>query len=327
MIWVEILSRYHDVLGRHRCDGDIVSIGRAYDNDVVIDDPYVAPHHVRIGRDEEGRIVAEDLGTTNGLHTEERGARLDAVVLDGDRILRVGRTLLRVRTADYVVPPERAAVAATRAGPVVLVLAFAVIGLALLSLWLAETEQPELSHYLLPVMGMVLIVLIWTTGWAVMSRIFAGHLHFDRHLMIALGGVLALFLFDEITDYGAYAFSARWLAEYAYVAAWLLLGAVIYFHVREIAPRNPVRKIAVVSGLAIAAIAAQTVAKSDQSMRVGQASFLPALKPPEFRLKRPLDENAFFNSTDRVKDAIDQARREPPTGRGLLDFDSNNNDE
>ncbi|HVO87127.1 MAG TPA: FHA domain-containing protein [Casimicrobiaceae bacterium] len=322
MIWIEVLSRYHDVIARHRCDGDAVTLGRAYDNDVVLDDPFVAAHHVRIGRDEDGRIVAEDLGTTNGLHTDEGDQRQDVIVLDGDRIVRVGKTLLRVRTPDYAVAAERRAVAATRIGPLVLALAVVVIGVAVLSLWLSETEQPELSHYLLPVMGMVLIVLIWTTGWAVMSRIFAGHLHFQRHLLIALSGLLALFVFDEITDYGAFAFSAGWLANYAYVAAWLLLGALIYFHVREIAPRHPVRKIAVVSGLAIAAIAAQTVAKSDQLVRFGQQSYLPALKPPAFRLKRPLEEDAFFTSVDRVKDAVDQARREPPTGRSLLDFDN-----
>ena len=30
------------------------SVSRAYDNDVVINDPYVAPHHIRIFRDESG---------------------------------------------------------------------------------------------------------------------------------------------------------------------------------------------------------------------------------------------------------------------------------
>jgi len=276
---------------------------------------------VRILRDESGRIVAQDLGSANGLHVDDTGAREQQAVLDGNRVLRIGRTTLRVRTPEYAVAEERRVGPATRTVPTVTALAVVTIALACLSLWLNETEQSDFSHYLLPVMGMMLIVLVWTTGWAVLSRIFAGHLHFQRHLLIALCGLLALFLSDELTDYAAFAFSTRWVADDAYVAAWLLLGALVYFHVREIAPRHPWRKVAIVSGLAIAAIAAQTVARSDERLRVGQRSYLPGLKPPAFRLRTPLDENAFFSSTDRVKAAIDKARTEPPTGRGLLDSD------
>ena len=49
VIWVEVLSRHHDVVARHRCVGPEVHIGRGYDNDVVIDDPYVAARHVCTG--------------------------------------------------------------------------------------------------------------------------------------------------------------------------------------------------------------------------------------------------------------------------------------
>ncbi len=43
MIWIEILGRHREVVARYRGDGAEVRIGRGYDNDVVIDDPYVAP--------------------------------------------------------------------------------------------------------------------------------------------------------------------------------------------------------------------------------------------------------------------------------------------
>ena len=116
-------------------------------------------------------------------------------------------------------------------------------------------------------------------------------------------------------------FSARWLAEYAYVVSWLLLGALCFLHLREIAPRRPIRRFALVGGPALAAIAAQTVARSDDVTRYGQQSYLSELKPPEFRIKSPVDENTFFSNSDRIKKQIDKARLEPPAGRGLLDFD------
>ena len=66
MIWVELLSRHRDVAGRFRVERAEITIGRGYDNDVIVDDPYVAARHLRIFRDAEGRLVAEDLGSANG---------------------------------------------------------------------------------------------------------------------------------------------------------------------------------------------------------------------------------------------------------------------
>src|SRR5262249_17971492 len=109
MIWVEILSRSHAVTARHRCAGPDVRIGRSYDNDVVVDDPYVDPHHLRIARDEAGALVAEDLGSVNGLYDVQTSHRMKWLVVDGDRLVSIGRTCLRIREANYAVAAARLA--------------------------------------------------------------------------------------------------------------------------------------------------------------------------------------------------------------------------
>ena len=44
VMWIEVLSRHGEVAARERIDGrEEARIGRAFDNDVVIDDPHVAP--------------------------------------------------------------------------------------------------------------------------------------------------------------------------------------------------------------------------------------------------------------------------------------------
>ena len=75
MIWIEILGRHRDVVARYRGDGAEVRIGRGYDNDVVIDDPYVAPHHLRVYRGDDGKLVAEDLGSADGLYADDARPR------------------------------------------------------------------------------------------------------------------------------------------------------------------------------------------------------------------------------------------------------------
>src|SRR5690606_23682810 len=67
MMWIEVLNREGDVVARERIPADEARIGRAFDNDVVLSDPHVAPHHLRVSRAGDGTLVAEDLGTINGL--------------------------------------------------------------------------------------------------------------------------------------------------------------------------------------------------------------------------------------------------------------------
>jgi len=317
MMWIEILSRHGEVLARERCDGDSAMVGRAYDNDVVLDDPYAAAHHVEIGRDADGRLVARDLGSVNGLHVGDARERQDRVALDGERVLRVGRTLVRVRDATYAVPAERVAAPLARTWPRALALCAAVAVVSVIALWLSETTETQLSRYVLPLLGIAMMTGIWTTAWALMGRLFAGQARFERHLAIALTGLLAFFVFDELADYGAFALSLRPLADFAYVGNWVIFGAVCFFHLREIAPARLPRKAGVVAALALAAIGAQMLARSEVTRMFGQQSYLPGLKPPMFRLKAPHSEDAFFADTDRLKTAVDRARSEPVEGSAL----------
>jgi hypothetical protein len=43
-----------------------VKIGKAADNDFVVNDPQVSRYHAQLTQDENGRLLLEDLGSTNG---------------------------------------------------------------------------------------------------------------------------------------------------------------------------------------------------------------------------------------------------------------------
>ncbi len=74
--------------------GNVVRIGRAPDNDLVLGDGRVSRHHGRIaGR--LGTLVYTDLGSTNGSRVNGE-AVIEVVLGPGDRIL-VGDTVLEVR--------------------------------------------------------------------------------------------------------------------------------------------------------------------------------------------------------------------------------------
>jgi pSer/pThr/pTyr-binding forkhead associated (FHA) protein len=79
--------------------GSRVRIGRAPDNDIVIDDPTVSGAHAEL-RDEAGRWVVTDLGSTNGTYVNYSGAgaerRVAVNALKDGSTIRFGEVRLRL---------------------------------------------------------------------------------------------------------------------------------------------------------------------------------------------------------------------------------------
>jgi hypothetical protein len=313
-IWIEVLSRQHEVASRQRFASAPITIGRAYDNDVVVDDPHVAAHHLRIVRDDAGALVAEDLGSRNGLHVDRESERRAIVVLDGEQVLRVGTTLLRVRTAAFAVAPEEPLQRAARYWPAAIACIVGVYALAALDLWLSETGEAKAIRYFTPLLILTVIVGVWTAAWAVVTRVFRGHARFGRHFLIAAGGLFAFSLYDQAAEIGAFAWSFTSLATTAYVAGWLLLGAMCYAHLVAIHRVRRPLKLAIAVVVAAAGIAMQTLKHNETRANYGQPVTLSRLEPPALRMVTPQRESAFFTDAAGLRETLDKARTEEPTG-------------
>jgi len=331
-LWIEVLSRQDEVLTRHRVrapsPGEELRIGRGYDNDLVLDDPYVAARHLRIVRDESGALIAEDLGSANGLFAGDDRRRTPRAVLDGERAIRVGRTRLRVRGADHAVAPERVARPRRRVWPLALGVGLVLLAGESLTTWIGTTSERTLSDYLSPLAALCVALVAWTTVWAVLSRIFSGRARFERHLLIATSGLLGVLFINELTSYGAYALSQRSLVSYRYVAEWVLAGVVCFLHLRLLSQsretsRSWLRlKAAAIAVLTFAAIGLQALSQSEARAKGDGERFLRTLKPPTFRLATPEAEKDFFAAAAQLQDGVDRARSgQPAAGWDLSDDD------
>lgn len=313
VIWIEVLSRQRDVVARQRVNGDALSIGRAYDNDLVLDDPHVAAHHLRLLREADGGWVAEDLHSINGLRVD--GARRARVPLDGTTIVVAGHTGLRLRTSAQAVPAE---VPLARGGvphwAVALACLAGVFVLALLELWLGETGEPKLIRYLTPLLTLAVLVAIWVSGWSVLSRVFHGHARFGLHLLIVGAGLLAYSLYEQAAELGAFALSWTALARGVYVGAWLLFAAVCYAHLRVLGPARLPLKAACVLALAALGITMQSLKQSDWRANYGQPETLQRLEPPSLRIVAAREPGTFFAEAESLKVSLDRARSEAPAG-------------
>lgn len=311
VIWVEVLSRHRAVVSRHRCAGRGIRIGRAYTNDVILDDPYVAPEHAHIVRDEAGRLIVEDLGTANGLFAAHGRQRLERLALDDDSIFRVGHSHLRVRKTDHAVVPERQFGQQARAWPAILVLAAAVIAAEAGSLWLADYAEPKASTYVVPLLALVVAIAGWSMAWSITSRIFAGQARFEQNLIIALAGALGLEMVSASSAVGAFGLSWSALAGYTYVGVFALLAAMCFVHLRQINPARALAAGGVVAAMLLAAVTIQMLMQGDARSSPA-ALYVRNLLPPALRLAPVKDEAAFFGGVEALRGKIDADRAEAP---------------
>jgi len=307
VMWIEVLARDGEVQLRSRIETPEARIGRAFDNDIVVNDPHVAPHHLRIFRGEDGELVAEDLGSVNGLYSEHGARRVPRLSLKGEPGVRIGRTILRIHDAAHAVPAERPLTPPSAHAAGDAVLAAMLFGLIMLLNWLNLTSEPTANVVLLPLIGLAVGVAVWTGVWALISRIFHGQAQFPLHLRIALTACIAIVLWDLLTETLSFAFAWREVVEYAGLGAWAILAATCYAHLTAIGPRHMKVAMVVVMLLVAAGAAMQYVTKAENREIVGQRATLGDLRPPAFRALPLASADEFFSEAQDTRARVDRA--------------------
>lgn len=104
-----VLEIIHDADGRKETrsfDAGCVTIGRGYDNDVVLADPYVSSQHARIRVAGEGWDI-EDTQSDNGIYFEKAKHVLPRAFLASGDSFVIGTTRITVFSAMHPVPPAQ----------------------------------------------------------------------------------------------------------------------------------------------------------------------------------------------------------------------------
>ena len=203
VIFVEVLDRSGRLKERIRLERLPATIGRSYQNDVILDDRFVSPEHARLVRDESGEIVVEDLGSTNGVYTAQPPEKVGRAVCGPQTLLRIGHSLLRIRRPEDAVEP-----AAVEGARVLRLesrwssLAIFAIGAILAALFeMAETyERIEAKNVVLGLSVIFLLILAWAAGWALASRVIVHQARLREHATVATLAMIASSITSTLVD-------------------------------------------------------------------------------------------------------------------------------
>lgn len=317
-LMLEVLDRRQRVVQRLRLDRLPLTIGRGLASDLVLDDPYVCPTHARVVVDADGRLVIEDLDSVNGLwaHVPER--RVARLALDTAPALRIGRTMLRVRSADAPLAAtlvDRAGAEPTRAPTGVLAaLCASALGLVAADAWLGSYGPHATRDAAAESVVVLVLALAWSTGWAFVNRVLGHQWNLLGHLAVACGFVVGLLVLGVVFAYAGFLVSAPRLVDgIELLLTVLLVGALLSGHLGLVAPTPPARRrLSAIGAAAVFVGLIELMPRLFDDGFTDELRFGSALRPVPVGLLPTRSVDQFLTGLDDVRGEVDRLAKEPP---------------
>jgi pSer/pThr/pTyr-binding forkhead associated (FHA) protein len=312
--FIEILNRSGDVKERHRLVSLPIRIGRAYDNDVILDDPHSATYHAQILANDQGKLVVHDLGSKNGLVC--RNQRHHEIALDGNCVFRLGHSNLRLRTADFQVAAELADDTNHNweGWPPALLGLFLVALFILGRRWLFNNEENNPITYLMTLGTALGIAVLWAGAWAFINRMLDGHHRLGRHLFIAGCGYAAVEIWALLSNILGYAFSLPFFTGYGGLLEVLIVVLTLYYHLNTVHSRHPRRIQIICLSLLMIFFGNSLMSNYQRTGILTDELYMSQLLPPAFQITPTHSLDTFFSAAQNLKGKVDQASRKPLPG-------------
>lgn len=319
---IEAHDRHGALLARAPITRWPVTVGRALDCDLVLDDPFVAPRHLRIDRtvDEHRTVQVEVLETRNGARLQrQRHAQGERFDWPGGTPIDLGHTHITLRLADAPIADEQALpefpwrTVGTTAALVALVGAA-----AMASSWLESRDSSQYLKSLPSVLLMLLLVLsAWSGLWAVANKMFAGRLQFWRHVRIACTVYLASEALRLAAHLAAFSFSLEALSQFASVLGVLVLAWALYAHLATVLPRRRVGLAWTVAAVVMLGVPAWLGAQWLNRMRLTNEMYMSSLFPPSLRMAPAAPVDQLLQDAEALRAKLDRRLKDD----GMADED------
>lgn len=257
-------------------------LGRAYDNDVIINDDFVCPHHLEVEISAD-TVTIRDLGSINGSWLGGERLASEWAVLKPGKPVQLGHSLLRYhRATDAVRPTRRDALVHGVLGgfnrPLVLMFGLLLAAFSVLAERYLEDSRALnvglLLNYLInPGFGL----LLWAGLWSVINRLTTQRANFRAHLAIASWALFANFLVDVAAPSLIFATGARSSGSgLSLLGAIVVIALVLHAHLTYVTHRKNLLQTGLVT--LVAALLMGSPVMSDW-LRRDEFSSLPRLDP------------------------------------------------
>jgi pSer/pThr/pTyr-binding forkhead associated (FHA) protein len=312
--YLEILDKAGRVTRRSPVHMQTLRIGRAFDNDVIVDDPYVCPYHGQLIM-EEGQPKMADLQSLNGIADVSGRPLPNTVSLAGGHVVHLGSTPFRFRAMDHPLEPT---LVATRNNPLQLLFKrlflwavfLLTLGTILLDTYTGSTEKFELLKQAPVLFGVVILIVIWSTLWSFASRVVAHRWHFWIFCGTACLGLLFSVMAETGTEYLCFALALDGALPWAnHLNLFLATGTVLYLNLRLISSATGALLARFAAGIALTLVLLTWgMQYSEQENFNSSPVYRVTLKAPFWKVSGSRTTEEFFKQGEALFDALDEER-------------------
>ena len=309
---LELLDRAGRVEQRVTLGDRPLRIGRAFDNDLVIDDIHADAHHAEVAIGEDGVPLVRDLGSVNGLRRVRTRGRVESLRLDRECTFHIGAAVLRFRPADYA-PAQPLRQAGVLAHPLLWAAIALPAALAVTAFEgsLGSSERVGALQWLNSMLMPLIAMLIWSALWALVGRVLVHHARYFGHVAVVSVGVFVATALSLLLELLAFSLSLDDFAGWVGTLTQVVMLAIVFGGHLRLATRLRWR------GAAIAGLCAAVLLAGSFRMAylIMMQHYSPAprtavnLAPPSWRLRAPASTEAFYAHTQTL---VDELRDEPP---------------
>jgi hypothetical protein len=223
------------------------TIGRALDNDLILSDPTVSPHHLLINRDDGGNLILLNLSEENGTRLEKEKMGLDSAPVKVPSRLQMGRVRARLLPSDHAMEETR--ILGCRNGHFcffhsrfwALLMPLLAIGVMLLDKLFNTFTVKTLDWYAGDALETVVTLLIMTGIVSALNRLTIHRWEYSSAWTLSCLLFLSLFLLSPVAELLNYLVSNS-TPELLLDLAWIMifLPGLLYFYFQKAnhAPRR-----------------------------------------------------------------------------------------
>ena len=305
---IELISRSKRVIERQRYTGASITIGRAYDNDLIISDPHLSQHHAVLTDLGEDGWWLEDLNSKNGIFTRKhQRIQMRTSVKSGDEII-LGKTHLRIYDRFHEVPAalsmnpvEKILQPLSRTGNAML---FILMTLAVLSVnsYLDLYMDFEVRHLFADIMGLLLMGIGWALLWALIGRVMRHDARFLVQLVISMAYLVCEIIFSislDVLTFNSNSVSAVFVI--GGIGHFLLFSTLLWLNLYIAISQTDQRRLLMANGISLAVV---SLALLYYFINVpefsGQPDYVHYLKPPALQWFTPITTETFLQQAEVI---------------------------
>lgn len=263
---VEILDRAGKVRQRYFINGADVGLGRAYDNEIILDDIHADTYHARLIQDEESQLLLIDNKSLNGIRDTKGKTQGDKLHLDFGQIIVVGNTHLRVIDPHAPLPLTKNLKKDPLFYQVMDNLWFA-LGITLLvalyavyESYVNSVDEIKVNHILTLSLGAIFAFAVIALALSFIARVIRRRWNFCFNLSLLAGLTLLYDASLRLTNIVAFNYpinSIKWQIDLAWLA--LMVGLFTWGITRSVLTLSAIRQKILVASLPILVIVFTTI--------------------------------------------------------------------